>query len=69
MEQIIERKTRSKLGRTERERGNSNSLRIKQGEKVIVAGVATIHEGQAIKPIPPKTDTNVEIYCEEVRLW
>ncbi|KDE70555.1 RND transporter [Fusobacterium necrophorum DAB] len=32
---------------------------LKQGEKVIVAGVATIHEGQAIKPLPPKTDTNV----------
>ncbi|RXZ69338.1 efflux RND transporter periplasmic adaptor subunit [Fusobacterium necrophorum] len=32
---------------------------LKRGEKVIVAGVATIHEGQAVKPLPPKTDTNV----------
>lgn len=32
---------------------------LKRGEKVIVAGVATIHEGQTVKPLPPKTDTNV----------
>lgn len=32
---------------------------LKKGDKVIIAGVSTIHEGQAIKPLPVKTDTNV----------
>lgn len=32
---------------------------LKTGDKVIIAGVSSIHEGQVIKALPPTTDTNV----------